>query len=52
MMNQPLTNGSQVCITGGGPAGSFAALHLLKGDPIKKWGQRGDALEHPAVLQI
>lgn len=29
-MNQPLTNGSQVCIIGGGPAGSFAALHLLK----------------------
>lgn len=29
-MNLQLTNGSQVCIVGGGPAGSFAALHLLK----------------------
>ncbi len=25
-----LNNGSQVCIVGGGPAGSFAAIHLLR----------------------
>ena len=29
-MGVPLQNGSRVCIAGGGPAGSFAALHLLK----------------------
>ncbi len=28
-MDQHLANGSRVCIVGGGPAGSFAALHLL-----------------------
>lgn len=28
-MSQYLQDGSQVCIAGGGPAGSFAALHLL-----------------------
>lgn len=28
-MDQHLTDGSRVCIVGGGPAGSFAALHLL-----------------------
>ena len=29
-MDQHLANGSRVCIVGGGPAGSFAALHLLE----------------------
>jgi len=29
-MSIRLQNGSRVCIVGGGPAGSFAALHLLK----------------------
>ena len=28
-MDQHLSDGSRVCIVGGGPAGSFAALHLL-----------------------
>ena len=28
-MHQRLADGSRVCIVGGGPAGSFAALHLL-----------------------
>ncbi len=28
-MDQHLANGSRVCIIGGGPAGSFTALHLL-----------------------
>jgi flavin-dependent dehydrogenase len=29
-MSIRLQNGSRICIVGGGPAGSFAALHLLK----------------------
>jgi flavin-dependent dehydrogenase len=29
-MNIRLQNGSRVCIIGGGPAGSFSALHLMK----------------------
>ena len=29
-MGEPLHDGSRVCIVGGGPAGSFAALHLLQ----------------------
>ena len=29
-MSIRLQNGSRVCIIGGGPAGSFSALHLLK----------------------
>jgi len=29
-MSIRLQNGSRICIIGGGPAGSFAALHLLK----------------------
>ena len=29
-MSLSLRNGSRVCIVGGGPAGSFAALHLLR----------------------
>jgi flavin-dependent dehydrogenase len=29
-MGVPLQDGGRVCIVGGGPAGSFAALHLLK----------------------
>ncbi len=29
-MGLPLSDGDQVCIVGGGPAGSFAALHLLR----------------------
>jgi 2-polyprenyl-6-methoxyphenol hydroxylase-like FAD-dependent oxidoreductase len=29
VMNHHLSDGSRVCIVGGGPAGSFAALHLL-----------------------
>ena len=29
-MNIRLQNGSRICIVGGGPSGSFAALHLLK----------------------
>jgi len=29
-MTPTLRNGSRVCIVGGGPAGSFAALHLLR----------------------
>ncbi len=28
-MRLKLTDGDRVCIIGGGPAGSFAALHLL-----------------------
>ena len=41
-MDQHLSDGSRVCIVGGGPAGSFAALHLL--DQAAKHGLRLEVL--------
>ena len=41
-MDQHLSDGSRVCIVGGGPAGSFAALHLL--DQADKHGLRLEVL--------
>ena len=41
-MDQRLSDGSRVCIVGGGPAGCFAALHLL--DQAEKQGLRLEVL--------
>src|SRR5512139_3827437 len=41
-MDQHLSDGGRVCIVGGGPAGSFAALHLL--DQAARRGLRLEVL--------